>query len=133
MSSSIRVSRGGKSIAFTGDAARAAFEGITGTKLPPKPPAKLPPVRCEYLHRLVDGGLGGVTVILLTDCDGRVSVTNDAEAVVVRVLHGLTGKVRIVYKDSEGHWDELIHVDGQFVDFADLTPAEVQWCHDHAP
>lgn len=34
MKSSIKVSRGGHSISFRGAAARAAFEGITGTKLP---------------------------------------------------------------------------------------------------
>lgn len=33
MKSSIRISRGGRSITFRGGAARAAFEAMTGTKL----------------------------------------------------------------------------------------------------
>lgn len=35
MKSSIRISRAGRSISFRGRAARAAFEAITGAKLPP--------------------------------------------------------------------------------------------------
>ena len=55
--------------------------------------------------------------VYIVDNDGPVSVTNDAEAVVARVNAVHPGK-RIIYKDTMGQWDELLHVNGVFTDFA---------------
>jgi len=52
------------------------------------------------------------------------SVTNDAEA-VVRAIADEYGNARIIYKDSDGSWDELKHQRGLFTGFAparDLAP-----------
>lgn len=47
------------------------------------------------------------------------SVTNDAEAVVYELFNRhKIGDKRIVYKDSDGRWDELLHDGDQFTDFA---------------
>lgn len=45
------------------------------------------------------------------------SVTNDAEAVVAQLNEQYPHK-RIVYKDTMGSWDELVHVHGLFVYFS---------------
>lgn len=53
------------------------------------------------------------------------SVTNDAEA-VVQSLANRYGTRRIIYKDTMGRFDELVHERGVFKHFApgykDLTP-----------
>lgn len=46
-----------------------------------------------------------------------LTVTNDADGVVQRVLAEFPGR-RIVYRDTMGNWDELVHRGGRFVDFA---------------
>ena len=48
---------------------------------------------------------------------GNRSVTNDAENVVVDVNRMHNGK-RIIYQDSEGSWNELLHSDGRFEGFS---------------
>lgn len=48
--------------------------------------------------------------------DGAMSVTNDADAVVAEVV-ATYGDKRIIYRDSEGRWDELAHDAGVFRDF----------------
>ena len=45
-----------------------------------------------------------------------LSVTNDAENVVEQVSKAAPGR-RIIYKDSEGNWDELLHDNGFFTGF----------------
>lgn len=45
------------------------------------------------------------------------SITNDAEAVVADVHHRYPGR-RIIYRDSDSNWDELVHDNGVFVNFA---------------
>lgn len=45
-----------------------------------------------------------------------MSVTNDAEA-VVKYINEKCPRKRVVYKDTEGHWDELIHENGEFKEF----------------
>lgn len=57
--------------------------------------------------------------IFIKDLDrGGRSVTNDAEAVVERLLETY-GKTRdIVYRDSQGQWDCLLHDGNEFVGFA---------------
>lgn len=63
-------------------------------------------------------------VVTLEDLDGRVSVTNDAEAVVEEVLkahgaHTAAGELRrIHYYDTMGNLDELVHDGHHFTGFA---------------
>lgn len=53
MKSSIRISRGGRSISLSGRAARQAFEGMTGTKLPAsEAPKKMDPIRFTVGERV---------------------------------------------------------------------------------
>jgi len=58
----------------------------------------------------------GITFIVDLN-QGRKSVTNDAEWVVERVLEKFPTN-RIVYRDSQGDWDELLHNNGEFTGFA---------------
>jgi hypothetical protein len=55
--------------------------------------------------------------VFLVDQDEGMSVTNDAEQVVEYVNNLHPGK-RIIYRDTEGRWDELLHDNGVFLDFA---------------
>ena len=49
---------------------------------------------------------------------GALSVTNDAEAVVQKLCAEYGGR-RIIYQDSMGLWDELLHDGrGRFLGFA---------------
>lgn len=59
-------------------------------------------------------------VVFVTDLDQGVSVTNDAEAVVADLLAQYPGR-RIIYCDTNGHWDELVHDGKAFVNFAPLS------------
>jgi hypothetical protein len=47
---------------------------------------------------------------------GGMSVTNAAEEVVAQILENY-GNKHIIYQDTEGQWDELIHDGTQFTDF----------------
>lgn len=47
---------------------------------------------------------------------GRMTVTNDAEEVVM-YLYRCFGNKRIFYKDTLDDWDELVHHHGKFKDF----------------
>lgn len=60
-------------------------------------------------------------VVAIEDLDGLVSVTNDAEAVVRHLAKiGLKGR-RLLYRDSDGIWDELVHDGGGgFMAFAPI-------------
>jgi hypothetical protein len=58
-------------------------------------------------------------IVFIRDLNlGKVSVTNDAEAVVREVSFAHPDK-RIVYQDSDGFWDELIHYEGYFIKFGE--------------
>lgn len=72
-------------------------------------------VRASYLVTGVDQNW-----ITLRDQDGRVSVTNDAEAVVEEVLAQI-GNRRIRYYDTQGDLGELIHDGRQFTGFGFLS------------
>jgi hypothetical protein len=70
-------------------------------------------------------------IVFIVDLnDGNMSVTNDAEAVVDEVVRNyrrhtpqsISGP-RIIYRDSDGQWDELVHVNGVFKTFARYTGA----------
>lgn len=67
--------------------------------------------RCKYLHALI----GDVVVVL--DQNGPRSVTNDAERVCREMFAFYDQHHPIVYRDTEGAWDELEHAQGAFVNF----------------
>lgn len=60
---------------------------------------------------------GPKDVIFIRDLDQGVTVTNDAEAVVAELNKYYPGK-RIVYRDTIGGWDELVHENGVFTRFS---------------
>lgn len=55
--------------------------------------------------------------IFITDNDDGVTITNNAEGVVRDIWHRY-GDLRIVYRDTMGNWDELVHVKGVFLHYA---------------
>ena len=63
---------------------------------------------------------GNDTTVYIADLNIGMSVTNDAEGVVEDVINRF-GSKRIVYRDSDGRWDELKHNGREFTDFG---PAE---------
>jgi hypothetical protein len=77
----------------------------------------------EYLHRDGDG------VFVLEDLSaqlGGMTVTNQAERVVRRLAAGgLEDYHRIVYRDSEGVYDELVHGRGEFIGFAPIRTRDL--------
>jgi hypothetical protein len=65
-------------------------------------------------------------IVWIVDLDtlGARSVTNDAEA-VVQALHAQYHGFRVIYRDSMGNWDELVHAQGRFMDYRparDMAP-----------
>jgi hypothetical protein len=58
----------------------------------------------------------GITFIIDLN-RGRKSVTNDAEWVVEKVLEKYPHN-RIIYRDSQGDWDELLHNNQEFTGFS---------------
>lgn len=61
-------------------------------------------------------------IIFISDLDlGNKSITNDAEHVVDVLLQIYGPKRKIVYRDTEGQWDELKHDGEKFIDFAPYT------------
>lgn len=70
--------------------------------------------RSSYSEHAVTTGF----VFIADNCrPGARSVTNDAENVVLECL-GRYGERRIVYRDSDGVWGELLHTGIQFRGFA---------------
>ena len=59
-------------------------------------------------------------VFLIDNDDGHMSVTNDAEEVVAATIKAYANR-RIIYRDTCGNWDELVHARGSFVGFASYT------------
>lgn len=55
------------------------------------------------------------------DCPGCMSVTNDAER-VCREMNERHPGYRIVYRDTIGRWDELVHENGRFINYKPGTP-----------
>ena len=56
-------------------------------------------------------------IVWILDEDGPLSVTNDAERVVAE-LFKTYGDRRIIYRDTDGNWDELQHRGSVFTGFA---------------
>ena len=73
----------------------------------------------------------GQSFALVRDQDHGLSVTNDAENVVVEVLarHRVD---RIIYRDTEGRWDELRHDGSKFTDFAPIKDRAGLWVVENA-
>lgn len=69
-------------------------------------------LRCRFTVRRFTGEIVWIT----DDNTGRMSVTNDAEA-VCKFLDKEYGGRRIICRDSDGNWDELLHKDGRFAGF----------------
>lgn len=69
-------------------------------------------LRCDVeLHAVTED------TVFLVDADrGNMSVTNDAENVLQWCKSRWPGK-RVVYCDSMGLWDEIVHESGRFVKF----------------
>lgn len=70
--------------------------------------------RAEYEY--VPFGVGYGAVFIRDLNRGKMSVTNDVEAVVKEVNQLHPGK-RIVYSDSDGEPGELLHDNGVFRDY----------------
>jgi hypothetical protein len=61
-------------------------------------------------------------LVLIVDEDrGAMSVTNDAERVIAKLARdgALAGR-RVLYRDSDGCWDELRHDGARFTGFASI-------------
>lgn len=60
----------------------------------------------------------GVVAIVDAD-DGSTTVTNDAENVVqyLYATNRLKPGEHLIYRDTMGRWDEIVHFDGKFVGF----------------
>lgn len=63
-----------------------------------------------------DGGPFIAVVDMYNEDDPCMSVTNDAENVVKEVVR-IHGDLPVLYKDTEGQWDELRHEAGRFTGF----------------
>ena len=61
-------------------------------------------IRCDYEILGTEDG-----IIFLRDLNfGRMSVTNDAEAVVEHIKFQYGRDARVVYQDSDGSWSEIV-------------------------
>ena len=55
-------------------------------------------------------------IVWIVDLDAEKSVTNDAERVCEDLHYRYPGR-RIIYRDTSGDWDELVHDAGVFRGF----------------
>lgn len=67
--------------------------------------------------------------VLVIDLGTGMSVTNDAEAVILALAQLVPdfATKRVLYRDTEGTWDEIAHADGEFECFRYIgtqTPEE---------
>lgn len=75
-------------------------------------------MRAEFTHKWVND------VLVLRDKNkGALSITNDAEAVVEHCITVLGAKPQtlIVYRDTRGIYDQLVHDGAKFIDFKSLN------------
>jgi hypothetical protein len=56
-------------------------------------------------------------VVWIRDLDRGRSITNDAERVCDELAIEY-GNRRIIYRDTDGEWDEFVHEHGRFLSFA---------------
>jgi hypothetical protein len=59
-------------------------------------------------------------VLVITDLNGARSVTNDAESVLADCCasYGAALPPIAIYRDTLGRYDQLLHLDGDFLGFA---------------
>lgn len=70
---------------------------------------------CLYKLDVID------EVICLEDLEGPRSLTNDVEAVLEDIQRGgILLDAPVIYRDSDGRWDEIRHAKGKFTRFAPL-------------
>lgn len=69
--------------------------------------------RASYTYEIAHG------VLALTDCNGPRSLTNDVENVLADLcaILGCSLPATIVYRDTQGAWDGIAHIDGTFCGF----------------
>lgn len=115
------------SITLRGAAARQMFEGLTGHRI----------LRAVFDRKIVG------TVAFLTDKFNEVlhhrerlaTITNDPEAVVQDVCGHEFEVSRILYKDTEGRWDELKFTSGAgrhvFTGFAPISAEDKETFKEH--
>jgi hypothetical protein len=65
-----------------------------------------------------------VAVFIVDEDDSNMSVTNDAENVVIKLLTTF-GNKRIIYRDTMGNWDELCHNGRRFTHYMSVNPDDV--------
>lgn len=72
-------------------------------------------LRCRF-HTTFNPSL---KVVALQDHDAGMSITNDAENVIEWLFEQnlLREDEHVVYRDTDGVWDELLHKDGKFIGF----------------
>lgn len=64
------------------------------------------------------GKRGFITILDLGPWDLYFTVTNDAENVIADLAkEGVLGDRVVLYQDTEGRWDELLHENGEFTGF----------------
>jgi len=78
----------------------------------------------QYAVRRIDAKL---RIIFIVDHDERLSVTNDAEAVVEQLMGFLAPDWRIVYRDTNAEWDELGHDGQRFTMFKPCPDRAAAW------
>jgi hypothetical protein len=59
-------------------------------------------------------------IVYIIDTGGGMSVTNAAESVVGE-LNKSYPEYRVIYRDTNGDWDELAHKNGEFTGFVFLN------------
>lgn len=73
------------------------------------------PLRSTFTREVTDG------FVLLVDQDRGMSVTNDAENVIADLAaEGLLQGRAVLYRDTDGRWDELGHDGARFTGFRPL-------------
>jgi len=55
--------------------------------------------------------------IFISDNDDGVTITNNAKGVVFDIWKRY-GDRRVIYRDTMGNWDELVHIKGVFLHYA---------------
>jgi hypothetical protein len=67
-------------------------------------------------------------LLVITDLNGARSVTNDVDNVLLDCLtaYGLDLPSIVIYRDSQGRWDRILHIDGAFRGFAALGETDLQ-------
>lgn len=76
--------------------------------------------RADYSYSVEEG------VVCIVDHDNGKSVTNDADNVIddlVKAGIDVSG-MPVIYRDTEGYWDQLLVSESRFVDFASIHERE---------